>query len=46
MTTRRASADAKELLRGIDGSDVCRATDGSRSLSNHEVAVGLMTAGR
>ncbi len=34
-------ADAKELLRGIDWSDVCRATAGSRSLSKHEMAVKL-----
>ena len=34
-------ADAKELLRAIDWSEVCRATAGSRSLSKHEVAVGL-----
>ena len=37
-------ADAKELLRGIDWSDVCRATAGSRSLSKHEVAVKLSAA--
>lgn len=37
-------ADARQLLRSIDWSDVCRATAGSLSLSKHEVAVKLAGA--
>ena len=43
---RSVRSDAKELLRSIDWSDVCRATAGSRSLSKHEVAVKLTEATR
>ena len=39
-----ARPDARQLLRSIDWSDVCRATAGSRSLSKHEVAVKLAAA--
>lgn len=38
--------DARQLLRSIDWSEVCRATAGSRSLSKHEIAVKLAGAAR
>lgn len=34
--------DAKALLQSIDWSHICQSTAGSRSLSKHEVAVGVM----